>query len=120
MGMLSIEGVFECYTLEPPTKAEGKPRAIPLGCYELVLLPSKRFNTFTPHVLKVPDFTGIEIHPGNDPEDTHGCLLVGQNKHEDWVGNSIEAFNKLKDKLTPSKQMYIRYEIDQASLDTIQ
>lgn len=95
-GELSIDGVFFCYTLEPrQDQSKGKPYAIPTGKYEVKLLPSHRFNMVTPHVLKVPGFEAIEIHPGNYPKDTEGCTLVGSTLMEDYVGDSRKTFKEL-------------------------
>ena len=93
-GHLDLDGIFNAYTLEPPTRAD-KPCAIPNGTYQVKLLWSDKFQMMTPHVLNVPGFTEIEWHPGNSPEDTDGCLLVGQTRELDWVGNSLVAFTKL-------------------------
>lgn len=104
-GMLDIDGVFQCYTLEPRMdRTEGKPYAIPAGEYALVLERSPHFSAImgydflTPHVLDVPGFDYIEIHPGNKPADTLGCCLVGETRSPgapDWIGNSVLAFNTL-------------------------
>lgn len=93
-GMLDIDGLFVAYTLEPPVRAE-KPCAIPNGTYIVKLLWSQRFQMMTPHVLNVPGFTEIEWHPGNRPENTEGCTLVGETRDTDYVGNSVLAFTKL-------------------------
>jgi len=80
-GELYIDGVFECFSLEPrKDQSQGKPYCIPIGSYDLVLQPSKRFQMVTPRLLAVPGFEDIEIHPGNYSSDTHGCTLVGQSK----------------------------------------
>jgi uncharacterized protein DUF5675 len=105
-GMLDIDGIFECYSEEPSLKS-GK--LIPEGTYKLALLPSVRFETYTPHVLNVPDFTAIEIHPGNDQKDTEGCTMVGQLRNHDRIGNSRWAFNELMSKLDAVQDMEIEY-----------
>jgi hypothetical protein len=120
IGMLDISGIRQCYTLEPVTREDNlKPRAIPVGIYRLCLLPSARFETYTPHVMDVPEFSGIEIHPGNDPKDTSGCTLVGQTRGteetpNDWIGNSDEAFNDLIAKLDSNADMSIEYREERA------
>lgn len=106
IGALDIAGVQQCYSLEP-SEASGK--LIPPGTYRLVLLPSKRFETYTPHVLNVPGRSAIEIHPGNYPFDTEGCALVGQYRSADFVGNSREAFNELIAQLDAAQDMQIQY-----------
>lgn len=52
---------------------------IPHGHYQVKMLQSKRFARMLPHILNVPDFSAIEIHTGNTPTDTHGCVLVGKS-----------------------------------------
>lgn len=45
--------------------------------------------------MNVPNFEGVRIHAGNCPEDTEGCILLGQTKDDDFVGHSVAAFEKL-------------------------
>jgi len=97
-GTMSIDGSFECFTLEPPVRPT-KPYCIPAGTYKIALLMSPRFGFITPHVLNVPNFTEIEIHPGNFPHDTEGCCLVGQAHKDDFIANSRAAFDALMPKL---------------------
>lgn len=107
IGELSINGVFECFTLEDKVrdlKADGSGKiygktAIGKGKYEVALTYSDRFKQMMPLLLKVPFFDGIRIHPGNKNEDTHGCLLVGTTKSKDFISNSKIAYQKLFDKL---------------------
>src|ERR1700687_2630242 len=92
-GEMSIDGVFFCYTLEPRSdRSQGKPYCIGAGTYQVLLQMSERFEDLTPHVLGVPGFTEIEIHPGNFPGDTEGCTLVGQLRRTDMVGVSRPVF----------------------------
>jgi hypothetical protein len=53
-----------------------------------------------PVVQSVPNFTGVEIHPGNFPPDTHACCLVGETEGTDFVGNSRAAFDALMQQLS--------------------
>jgi hypothetical protein len=100
MGELYIDEIHECYTLEPPTMpAPVKPRAIPEGTYPLTIRYSPRHGRNVPHVENVPDFQDIEIHPGNYPHDTEGCLLVGEDKDISAVYGSGDAFNILYGKI---------------------
>ena len=101
IGTLSINGVFECFTLEDrvrPVKIHGA-TAIPAGIYEVAITFSDRFQRPLPLLLNVPNFAGIRIHPGNTAEDTEGCILVGTTERKDFVGNSRVAFKALFTKL---------------------
>jgi len=99
VGQLFLEGTFECYTLEdtvrlPGVKVPGE-TAIPAGVYPMVLDFSQRFQRTMPHVVDVPGFTGIRLHPGNAAVDTSGCILVGLARQTDWVSGSRFAFDHL-------------------------
>jgi hypothetical protein len=41
------------------------------------------------------NFAGIRIHSGNKPQDTEGCILVGQTESKDLIGSSGAAFGPL-------------------------
>jgi Family of unknown function (DUF5675) len=97
IGQFFINGAFECFTLEDmvrPVKVPGM-TAIPEGVYVVTVSFSDRFKRLLPEVHNVPNFTGVRIHPGNTDADTEGCILVGQTKAVDFIGNSRGAFNKL-------------------------
>ena len=94
IGRLDVDGKFFCDTLEDRVrdlsrekKIAGK-TAIPAGCYEVVVNWSPRFKRRLPRLLDVPGFEGILIHRGNTPEDTAGCILVGENKMRGRVVHS--------------------------------
>jgi Family of unknown function (DUF5675) len=109
-GELSVDGVFQCYTLELPN-VDGKPGScIPQGRYNVVLAQSPKFMANLdpwvqqyanqmPHLQNIPGRSLIMIHWGNDPKDTEGCILVGQNEAVDEVENSRLAFADLWDKI---------------------
>ena len=107
IGGLALDGVFLCYILEPPMRDE-KPHCIPTGTYDVVLGPSLRFaraswylnaNSLVPHIVDVPGFSGILIHPGNDPIDTLGCLLPGRSHDTDRVLLSVLAWQDIMHKV---------------------
>ena len=96
VGEMRLDGAFFCFTLEPRAdQTQGKPYCIPAGQYPVTLAMSARFQMITPHVMDVPGFSEIEIHPGNFPKDTEGCCLVGSVRDVDFVGNSRATFSKL-------------------------
>lgn len=86
IGRLDVDGKFFCDTLEDRVRDLNREKkiagetAIPAGCYEVVVNWSPRFRRRLPRLLNVPGFEGILIHRGNTPEDTAGCILVGENK----------------------------------------
>jgi len=101
IGDLSINGKFECFTLEDverDKKVYGK-TAIPKGRYEVTLTMSNRFKKVLPLINNVPGFEGIRIHSGNTAEHTEGCVLLGITKSTDFVGNSKMAMSRLMTKL---------------------
>lgn len=101
LGVLFVDGVFECFTLEDELRAVKIPgeTAIPAGRYAVKLTHSPRFGRVLPEVLNVPNFTGVRIHAGNRKDDTEGCLLVGEHRGDNWIGNSQLALGKLMAKL---------------------
>jgi hypothetical protein len=111
VGKLYVNGVYECYTLEDAvrngTKVLGK-TAIPIGTYKVIIDASTRFKQDMPHILDVPDFTGVRIHAGNTSADTDGCILVGSSwTGKDFIGNSKIAYKKFFDKLKQNKTVSI-------------
>ena len=97
IGRLSIDGEFQCYTLEDKVrpagvKIDGK-TAIPTGNYKVIRDMSNRFGRVMPHILNVMGFDGIRIHAGNTDVDTEGCILLGNTwAGGDFIGNSKVAF----------------------------
>ena len=106
MGILFVDGHYFCHTLEDvvrETKIQGV-TAIPSGTYAIIIAPSPRFKRMLPHLLNVPNFEGILIHPGNWANDTEGCILVGRDRGKNSVLASRVVFNKLFDRMSDSIQ----------------
>lgn len=107
IGWLYVDGVLECFTLEDTVRARGVKvpgeTAIPPGVYPVSITYSPRFGVDLPLLTGVDNFVGIRIHPGNTAADTEGCLLVGQTRGVNSIGNSRAAFQKLMPKLLAAK-----------------
>lgn len=110
IGSLYIDGEFECYVLEdryrppPAAKIYGK-TAIPCGMYEVRITWSPRFKRPLPLLIGVPGFEGVRIHPGNDADDTEGCLLPGLRRMTDMVLESRAAFAGLFEKMNAAQHV---------------
>ena len=108
IGNLYVNGVFFCNVLEDKIvdinkngtfdcgefKISGH-TAIPYGKYDVKVTYSPKFKKELPLLLNVPHFEGIRIHAGNTPEDSSGCLLLGENKQKGKVLNSKTYVTKL-------------------------
>jgi hypothetical protein len=90
---------FFCNTIEDKVRPKGEKiygkTAIPAGTYPIVITYSPKFKRELPLIFNVPGFSGVRIHPGNDENDTEGCILVGENKVKGKVINSQVTFLKL-------------------------
>ena len=117
-GMLFINGVFECFTLEDEVRnvKVHSETAIPLGEYEIKLRTEGGFHTkYTSRygsmhkgmlwLQDVPGFTWILIHTGNTDQHTAGCLLLGETQQDldkgkdGFVGGSGDAYKKAYPKI---------------------
>ena len=115
IGRLSVDGDFECWTLEDPVRVGAKipgQTAIPFGHYPLAITWSPRFKRDLPLLEYVRGFTGVRIHPGNYPTDTEGCILVGCEKAACSVLRSREAFDALFAKLVTAQKNGEQLAID--------
>ena len=116
IGLLSIDGKFECFTCEDKdrglkqtdsietiqkVKVPGQ-TVIPEGRYKVVITFSNRFQKDLPLLVDVPGYSGVRIHPGNTAKDTDGCLLPGTDHNDEGVINSRAAFLSLFDKIKAS------------------
>ncbi len=131
MGLLFIDGEFECYTLEDEhrdEKVRGETR-IPKGTYTVTFRNvggfDARYKKKFPEMHKgmlwvrnVPNFEYILIHLGNTDENTAGCLLVGESAKEGFIGGSGNAYKKMypkvADALSKGEEVTITYhDLDQ-------
>ena len=118
-GLLFIDGLFECYTLEDQYQAVKvmHETCIPEGTYSIKLRTvggfDKRYKakypTFHRGMLWIQDVPGFEyilIHQGNNDEHTSGCLIVGDSQQDldvnfnGMVGSSANAYKKLYPKVS--------------------
>ena len=109
LGELFTPDGYFCDTLEPhridwtkEKKVKGK-TAIPEGTYKVELAWSKKWGKTMPWIRWVPNFSGIQIHVGNTPKDTEGCILVGDSERNILV-NSTFCFIQLLKKLKETKE----------------
>ena len=121
---LYIDGVRFCDTLEDRDRDENRNgrfdgdekkiagrTAIPNGTYPVIVNVSPRFGRELPRLQNVPSFEGVLIHRGNTPEDTAGCILVGENKVKGRVINSTpyeeELVRRIKEALAAGEECSI-------------
>ena len=106
IGELSVDGAFECFTLEDPVRPKRIPAvtAIPAGTYGVEITFSPKFGTDLPLLLDVPECEGVRIHPGNSAADSGGCLLVGKSKAIDFIGSSRDAFRGVLSKIAAAQK----------------
>ena len=107
IGEMLVDGVFECFTLEDkerPVKIKGE-TATPKGTYRVIINQSNRFKRLLPLLIDVPNFEGVRIHSGNSNHDTEGCILVGQTRNKNYIGQSRKAFDKLFKKMQAAKNI---------------
>lgn len=79
LGELYVDGRafgFACEDEVRSVKIAGE-TAIPAGEYAIRIERSPSWKRDMPYLADVPGFTRVMIHPGNSPEDTRGCILVG-------------------------------------------
>ena len=113
LGELHLEGTgYFCDTLEPrcidwskEKKVAGK-TAIPEGRYKVKVGWSPRAGKNVPWLKDVPHFKDIQIHTGNIPGHTRGCILVGSAENNVLVDSRL-VFECLMKKLACEKDIEI-------------
>lgn len=117
LSSMYIRSDWKCFILEDQVREGEKVQgetAIPYGTFEAILRRSGGFhqrysqrfandpviNHIGMILLKdVPGFTFIQLHPGNDDDDTEGCPLTGFNptrrndgKNNYDIGRATDAY----------------------------
>lgn len=99
IGKLYLNGELFCDTLELPYRNNQRSiSSIPAGEYKVNLRPARQSATRDYlHLIveDVPNRSYILFHRGNKPAHTRGCVLVGQTRQQDFVGNSTLAMDLL-------------------------
>ena len=139
-GMLFIDGIFECYTLEDQYQAVKvmHETCISEGTYDIKFRTvggfhekyKKRYGNDhygMLHLQDVPNFTYILIHAGNTDEHTSGCLIVGETQQDldisddGFIGHSgkayLKLYNKVAKQLLQGKDVAIEYTTINKLLD---
>ena len=113
IGRLWIAERDFCNTLEdcdrqleiPGNVKVDKQTAIPRGRYALAIDESTRFKRLMPHILDVPQFTGVRMHKGMTAEDTEGCPVLGAHRGEDKIWDCQEVYDEFFGILTEALQV---------------
>ena len=99
VGELFLNGERMCDTLELPYRDNQRSvSCIPAGQYKVRLrYPRESATRDYLHLLvqDVKDRSYILFHRGNSAKDSRGCVLVGQSRKQDFVGNSTLAMDLL-------------------------
>lgn len=121
IGKLYVDGEYFCDTVEDcdrgltdkmsveeilAIKVYGK-TAIPTGRYRVTLTYSNKFKRVLPLINAVKGFLGIRMHNGKDASSSLGCVIVGENKVKGGVINSKATMEKLMQKLSGNRFIYL-------------
>ncbi len=132
-GLLFIDGVFECYTLEDQYQAGPKiygETCIPEGTYDIKFRKTGGFHARYSeryknahygmlHLQDVPNFKFVLIHSLNNDDQTMGCLGVGNTQQDldvnkdGLITQSRDAYKRMYSKvasvLLQGKEVTIEY-----------
>ena len=100
IGTLSVNGTQICYTLEEAWRNNQKGHScVSLGTYSAFIryTSSKSNREWCFQLNDANGRSAIQIHIGNKPSHTEGCVLVGTSYSENMVSNSTAAYQKLQD-----------------------
>lgn len=111
-GVLRLPGDWTCYTIEPPWRDNGVGvSCIPEGQYQLAMRASPVVERTTGgefergwEVQNVPQRSYIMFHPGNNANDTEGCICPGNGTgiYQDLpaVWSSRDTYRELAERLS--------------------
>ena len=137
-GLLFIDGIFECYTLEDQYQAVKvmHETCIPEGTYDIEFRKTGGFHAKYSeryknahygmlHIQDVPNFTYILIHTGNTDEHTSGCLIVGETQQDldiaddGFIGSSTVAYKKMYSKVANQLLQGKKVSIEYTTIDKL-
>tara|TARA_Y100000004_G_scaffold178674_1_gene221477 strand:- start:25 stop:612 length:588 start_codon:yes stop_codon:yes gene_type:complete len=137
-GILYINGVFECYTLEDQYQEvkQMHETCIDDGLYEIKFKKWGGFhNKYKErygadhygmlHIQNVPNFSDILIHTGNTDEHTSGCLLLGETQQDldmgkdGFIGASKNAYLKAYKKIAKELLIGTKVTIEYININTL-
>ena len=98
LGKLYFDGEFYGHTLELAWKDnEKRVSCIPKGVYEVKKrhTDESKYKYEHLHILDVENRELILMHVGNYPKNSKGCILLGNTRALNFVGESRKAFYKL-------------------------
>jgi hypothetical protein len=121
-GYLAVDGVIQAYTLEKPWAGNAPElSSIPVGTYDAILRYDHT-DQWRIELKNVPGRTNVQIHTGNTPDNTKGCILIGKELDASLCaikpGTSKPAYSDLKKAFygsanpvsTPDKTITVKVE----------
>ena len=137
-GLLFIDGIFECYTLEDQYQAVKvmHETCIPEGTYDIEFRKvggfheryDKRYKNAhygMLHLQDVPNFTYILLHAGNSSDDSSGCILTTTTQTDldsakaGFGGQSQLAYKRMYDKVAGVLLQGKKVEIEITTIDNL-
>ena len=137
-GLLFINGIFECYTVEDQYQAVKvmHETCIPEGTYDIKFRKiggfheryDKRYKNAhygMLHLQDVPNFTYILLHAGNSSDDSSGCILTTTTQTDldsakaGFGGQSQLAYKRMYDKVAKVLLQNKPLEIEITTIDNL-
>ena len=137
-GLLFIDGIFECYTVEDQYQAVKvmHETCIPEGTYDIQFRKTGGFHARYDkkyknahygmlHLQDVPNFTYILIHAGNTSDDSSGCILTTTTQTDldsakaGFGGQSQLAYKRMYDKVAKVLLQNKPVEIEITTIDNL-